>query len=379
MGWGSTPLLSAKQNVYNMTRQSPFYFADNDRQFQIRAQLVDEKIKDEKFDITQSTLMIPQLDAVEFQRQPGSDLNAVTADTLTKVRNRYGKSRLFYSGGADSQFLLMAHIKNKLPLDEVRSYDKISFPDPLSRAMDETVCTGWRYLDQLVEDGSLDSARVFKTSLTEQQYTDFFSQPEFWKYGSSSPASISLTANMIVTSKLQHQTDICNLTGTTTPFVYYQDGWNFRLADRQFETEFSGLNRQHTDVVNITLEYPEFTQSYVNCIIDGMEQFPDYKERFSWERMKTKPTCLLRRFVPEVAAANGMLWGPRNPKIIDIDITKPMYHRALQRHGRCLVWSWFLEQYPTDWYLKWKYNTDWEWVKISYQLLGVWSKPYKVK
>jgi hypothetical protein len=64
---------------------------------------------------------------------------------------------------------------------------------------------------------------------------------------------------------------------------------------------------------------------------------------------------------------------------MDIDITTPMYHQALQQHGRCLVWSWFLEQYPTDWYLKWKYNTDWEWVKTSYQLLGVWSKPYKVK
>ena len=73
-----------------------FYYTDNNREFQIRAQIVDEQIKDEKFDIGNFSLRIPQLDAAEFYRQPNSDLNAVTADTLRKVRKRYGKSRLFY-------------------------------------------------------------------------------------------------------------------------------------------------------------------------------------------------------------------------------------------------------------------------------------------
>ena len=345
------------------------YYQSYQQRYQHRYQLIDHCN-------TQShdwVLRIDPLQSYQFRRQPGNlDLSMATA--LTRIRQKYSKIRLFYSGGLDSHFVMQHCLHNKIHLDEIYSVIKTPFQNSLLMALDEGINSAHPFLQEVSEQ--LSRTKVHTPVLTHEFYNKFYAVDDYWKYSYSMfIVEPSRVCNIINGFALDNK-DVCNLTGIDTPFVYWDQGWKFCFVDLQFMSEHS--NQQASLVHSLSLQDPEFLQAYVNAIVDQMELYPDHRTRFSWHNVLKYGSKFIQRLVPEMQSVNGQMWGLRLPKNSGIvpPATASFMEKNLHANFRSFMYWQQAQQEQPAWLDRWINHTNWAWVERCQQFGGVFSDQF---
>lgn len=86
--------------------------------------------------------------------EPHKDLATLYRERAEQIRHSYDHVVLLYSGGADSANILDTFINNRIPLDEVLTFDYWNVdPDPMSYFHSEQTLVSWPRIKQLQDQG----------------------------------------------------------------------------------------------------------------------------------------------------------------------------------------------------------------------------------
>ena len=350
---------------------SQLYYRDvnGSTQYLHRHQLVDQyKTKSHDF-----VLNIDSLTQYQFHRRP-SDLAQVTARALQQLRQQYGTLRLFYSGGIDSQYVLHHCLINRIHIDEIYSVVKVPYKDPVLLALDESINSAQPFLKQVAEQ--LTHTKIHTPILDHEFFDQFYSGDDYWKYSFlmyiGEPSRV---CNMIDGFHLT-TTDVCNLAGIDTPFVYWNNGWQFCFVDQQIMSEH--VSKHSQAVHSLSFDSPEFIESYVNAIVDQMEQHVDYRVRFSLGNVLQQRSKILQHMVPEMQKVNGQTWGLRLPKStgLSVPVDASFVEKTVYSNFRSFIhWKQACQEQPA-WLNRWTNHTDWAWVERCQQFGGVLSDQF---
>jgi hypothetical protein len=357
------------QNISNGLLPAQLFYCDkHNNTYDYRHQIVD--IKDAlPHDFT---FKISTLCNYKFQRR-SCDLNDATARALNKLRKKYNKIRLWYSGGQDSHFLLHHFLSNKIHIDEIYTLIKTPCKNPLSLALDEGLNAAKPFLESIADQ--LSSTKICYPRATHQELDRFYSEnPDYWRYNMTALPNPWHTSNKISHWGLD-QEGVCNLAGIETPHVYWDGAWKFCFIDVQILEQHT--NKKKTPVCNISLDDPEWIESYVNAIVDQMELYPDFQIRFSWEQQIKKSTKIFQSMVPELQYISGNISRLRTPKVVDANppADASFVEKLLLRNFRAYEYlqSMKIENEHPWWLDQWRNNTDWGWIEKGFKFGGVAS------
>lgn len=319
---------------------------------------------------------IPFIDNYQFGRK-FVNFDTTTNEFLCRLRNKYKKINLWYSGGVDSHYLLSSFIKHNIPLDEITICKKLPFGDhSYSMITAEELYTAIPYINTAT--AAVDYIKHHQTKLSTltigaREYKNFFRSPS-WINNTNigeirSPTFISNVFKLI--PDIDVSTSTCNLLGSETPFVYYNNGWKFYFVDWQFNAE------THQSIVKPATSDPLFLESYVNAIIDQLEKNPEFDKKFSREFNRSVSSKFFTRLVPELQQVNSSIWAQYPNVSFDCDHTdiKQLINSATfkswidYRSGLELAPSWFNDYY---------YNTDWAILERNFNFGGVLTKEFVV-
>lgn len=348
------------------------YYQGAGAQFEYRHQLVDQSdVSSQDF-----KLCIGPLDQYRFRRQHGVDLAQVTANALRQLRQQYGMLRLFYSGGLDSHFILHHCLINSVHLDEIYSVVKTPFESKILLALDESINAAQSFLQQTEISEKLTRTRIVTPKLSNDFFNRFYSSDDYWKYNfGMTLIEPARTCNVIDEFGIG-ATDACNLVGIDTPFVYWDQGWQFCYVDQQIVPEHVSQHGQ--SCYSLSTSVPEFVEAYVNVIVDQMEKHTDYRNRFSWSNVLQYRSKFIQRMLPEMQHINGQTWGLRFPKNSGVPTSPDATYMEKVIHGnfRSFIYWQYAQQEKPAWLDRWIHYTDWEWVERCQKFGGVFSNKF---
>jgi hypothetical protein len=283
---------------------------------------------------------------------------------------------LFYSGGFDSHFILHHCLINHIHLDEIYSVVKTPFENQILLALDESINAAQLFLQQPEILEKLTRTRIVTPKLNNDFFNRFYSSDDYWKYNfEMSLIEPARTCNVIDEFGLD-ATDSCNLVGIDTPFVYWDQGWQFCYVDQQIVSEH--VSQQSQSCYSLSTSVPEFVEAYVNVIVDQMEKHTDYRNKFSWSNVLQYRSKFIQRMLPEMQHINGQIWGLRFPKNSGVAANPGASCMEKIIHGnfRSFIYWQYAQQEKPAWLDRWVNYTDWEWVERCQQFGGVFSNKF---
>jgi hypothetical protein len=351
-----------------------FYYKqlNNDYQFYSRFDIINSADSIQPYDLN---FCISSLDNYRFTRKP-ANFSIAIRDFLLRLRNKYKKINLWYSGGVDSHFLLYNFIKYDIPLDEITICKKQPFGDHVySKLTAEETYTAMPYISTIAAGYIKQHQTKLSTPIIGiQEYEKFFKDSSWIKHtligDIRSPTYISNAIKLV--PDIDTDPSTCNLNGSETPFVIYDNGWKFYFVDRQIIPENNDL------IYKPTTSDPEFLESYVNAIIDQLERIPGYKEKFSKTGSRDVRSKFFTQIIPEIQEINSSIWA-QYPKVSfdsdGSDIKDLVNHLSVKT---LLDYRSALELQP-NWFLDYCNNTDWKAIERNYHFGGILTKEFDIR
>ena len=118
-------------------------------------------------------------DSIDWTKEPPENWSYLLKERSVQLRDEYPYLRLFYSGGSDSHTILLAFIKNKIPLDEIVVF-RSSLIDDFE--LDDNTEANDRALAYLktIRRTNLKRTKITILDVGNKEYERAFQDPEQW-------------------------------------------------------------------------------------------------------------------------------------------------------------------------------------------------------
>ena len=204
-----------------------------------------------------------------------SDFKSLGIKRIISLRENHEFLRLWYSTGADSAIILSLAEEAGVEFDEIVSfkYDKL-FDCP-----EQTV----ENFKRGIPNKYLTSDR-FKLLNIPPDYLEQVFKGKWWEeYKLSRKGLQFCTDNEVMYNSgfchtlLHYSDNSCDVVGAATPTIFFENGnWVFKFNEYQMQSS----TYQHAADFIISKEMPEFLESYINSIADGLDLID---HRLNWD------------------------------------------------------------------------------------------------
>jgi hypothetical protein len=299
------------------------------------------------------------------------DLDKEMRDFLYRLKTQYLKINLWYSGGIDSHFLLRGFINHDVPLDEIFIIKQMPFDDhAYSKITCEALYTAIPYLDTIQDYIIRHNVKTTQLTFGSRENEQYYRDPSWIQHTHSGEMrNASYVSQVIKQFNIDITASVCHLTGSETPFFFYDQGWKFYFIDQQIDVDATQIKPTTHDAV--------FLEAYVNAVLDQLELYPDYKTRFA-EKNSAYRSTEFKRILPQMQEANATVWG-QFPKFgFNVSSDSDFITRVNTCSFKNQLDYRSAKELNPKWFQDYCQLTDWKMIEKIIKFPGVSSQTFKI-